>query len=90
MPPRPAGRMLDTDRPRQNDRRGRDGLGCAIIEEWTAWFLVRERERELARRLRIKDAERSRAAVWDDNVTALPARVKTARTTPPPGNRKAA
>ena len=32
-----------------------------IIEEWTAWLLVRERERQLAREELIREAERARA-----------------------------
>lgn len=89
MPLRPRGRMLSMDRrPRARPPRA-DDLGWAIIEEWTAWFLVRERERELARRLRIKDAERSPAASRDEKITTLPAPVKDARPAPR-GDRKAA
>ena len=32
-----------------------------IIEEWTAWLLVRERERQLTREELIREAERARA-----------------------------
>jgi hypothetical protein len=68
----------------------RDRGGCAIIEEWTAWCLVWERERELARGLRIKDAERSRATPREDKVTRLPRSSPPAQSAPPPEGRKAA
>jgi|GEM_PF-4396966 len=32
--------------------------GAPIVEEWTAWFLVRERERELKREELIREATR--------------------------------
>lgn len=91
MPPRPPGRMLVLDRLPHGQLSRRSDPGCAIIEEWTAWFLVRERERELSRRLRIKEAERPRTS-RGGTVTALPVRGKTAQTpTPPPQkDRKAA
>jgi hypothetical protein len=63
---------------------------CTIIEEWTAWCLVWERERELARGLRIKDAERSRATPRKDKVTRLPTSSPPAQSAPPPEGRKAA
>jgi hypothetical protein len=31
-----------------------------MLEEWTAWTIVREREREFERRRRIREAERAR------------------------------
>lgn len=43
-----------------------------IIEEWTAWLLVRERERQLTREELIREAERARARTA--GVTLLRAR----------------
>jgi len=43
-----------------------------IIEEWTAWLLVRERERQLTREELIREAERARARTA--GVTVLRAR----------------
>ena len=91
MPPRPPGRMLVLDRPPTGTCRAWGDPGCAIIEEWTAWFLVRERERELSRGLRIKEAERPRTS-REGKVMTLRVPGKTAQTpTPPPQkDRKAA
>ncbi len=35
----------------------RGWMGVPIVEEWTAWLLVRQRERELAERERLREAE---------------------------------
>jgi hypothetical protein len=58
-----------------------------IIEEWTAWFLVRERERDLARKQRLREAERVRPRSRTTVVT-LPR--KPSQLTPPPRDRRAA
>ena len=59
-----------------------------IVEEWTAWFLVREREREFTRKQRIKEAEQARARSLGARVVRLPER--PAQATRPPRGRRAA
>jgi len=59
-----------------------------IVEEWTAWFLVRERERELARQQRVREAEETRAKSPRAKLVTLPAR-PTERERPPRGRRAA-
>lgn len=85
MPPPPLERMLEMDRIREEDAGG--DPRWVIIEHWMAWCLVEEREREIARRQRVKEAERSRARAT--TVTPLTTRAKGSRTGPPE-ERKAA
>ncbi|HEU5298207.1 MAG TPA: hypothetical protein VFW08_01820 [bacterium] len=60
-----------------------------IIEEWTAWLLVRERERQLAREELIREAERARRRMGD--AIPLPKRRRRpAASEEPPRHRRAA
>ncbi|HEY6103794.1 MAG TPA: hypothetical protein VI007_11285 [bacterium] len=72
---------------------GLGNRGAAIIEEWTAWFLVRERERELTRKLRLREAERARAGSRHPapaNVMKLPVPARPPEVKRPPRGRRAA
>jgi len=62
--------------------------GAPIIEEWTAWLLVREREQEFTRKLRLKDAEQARTAAPRAKILKLPTRPQ--EVTRPPRGRRAA
>jgi len=59
-----------------------------IIEEWTAWLLVRERERELARQEQVRAVERARAA--EREASRLRRKTGGARPAEQPPRRKAA
>lgn len=59
-----------------------------IIEEWTAWLLVRERERQLAREELIREAERARRR--RGGAVPLPKRRRPAAPEESPRHRRAA
>lgn len=60
-----------------------------IIEEWTAWLLVRERERELARQDLLRQAEQARVEREAAKLLTLPPQAKPGSERPPRRRRAA-